>query len=132
MQQKGEKVGLEAPNCWTRTRFLGVNPKDSTCTRLVLDTLRLVLDSYSQKVDSTHHYCDSVIPNFSSSSISHQCDQIWRLGAKRQLLFSLRLKIRGWRKAPKKVDFALFSIDFFWSKKCYFYKKQYFFKKVKN
>ena len=48
--------GLEAPNYWTRTRFLGVNPKDSTRTRLVLDTLRLVLDSYSQKVDSTHHY----------------------------------------------------------------------------
>ncbi len=33
-----------------------MNPKDSTRTRLVLDTLRLVLDSYSQKVDSTHHY----------------------------------------------------------------------------
>ena len=55
MQEKEENVGLKAPNCWTRTRFLGVNPKDSTRTRLVLDTLRLVLDSYSQKVDSTHH-----------------------------------------------------------------------------
>ncbi len=55
MHKKEENVGLEAPNCWTRTRFLGVNPKDSTRTLLVLDTLRLVLDSYSQKVDSTHH-----------------------------------------------------------------------------
>ncbi len=45
---------------WTRTRFLRVNPKDSTRTRLVLDTLRLVLDSYSQKVDSTHHYLSRI------------------------------------------------------------------------
>ena len=42
---------------WTRTLFLGVNPKDSTRTRLVLDTLRLVLDSYSKNLDSIQHYC---------------------------------------------------------------------------
>ncbi len=40
----------------TRTPFLGVNPKDSTRTRLVLDTHRLVLDSYSKNLDSIQHY----------------------------------------------------------------------------
>ncbi len=55
-----KNIGLEAPNFWTRTQFLGVNPKDSTRTRLVLDTLRLVLDSYSKNLDSIQHYCQCV------------------------------------------------------------------------
>ncbi len=32
-----------------------MNPKDSTHTQLVLDTLRLVLDSYSKNLDSIQH-----------------------------------------------------------------------------
>ncbi len=40
-------AGLEASIFWPRTLFLGVNPKDSTRTQLVLDTqtrTRLVLE----------------------------------------------------------------------------------------
>ncbi len=55
MQYKVKIVGLEAPILLTRTPFFGVNPKDSNRTRLVLDTPRLVLDSYSKKLDSIHH-----------------------------------------------------------------------------
>ncbi len=55
MHKKVREIGLEALNIWTRTQFLGVNPKDSTRTRLVLDTPRLVLDSYSRNLDSIQH-----------------------------------------------------------------------------
>ncbi len=51
---------------WTRTLFLGVNPKDSTRTRLVLDTLRFVLDSYSKNLDSIQHYYYRCIALWSS------------------------------------------------------------------
>ncbi len=47
------KNKINSEKCWTRgtrtqIQFLGVIPKDSTRPRLVLDTLRLVLDSYSK------------------------------------------------------------------------------------
>ncbi len=58
------KFGLEALNIWTRTQFLGVNPKDSTRTRLLLDTLRLVLDSYLKNLDSIQHYLEGMTKIF--------------------------------------------------------------------
>ncbi len=66
-----------------------MNPKDSTRTRLVLDTHRLVLDSYSENLDSIQHYllakrlfslsfCVSFPPllpcsRFCSSSLCRRC-----------------------------------------------------------